>query len=74
MKNRVAPGRLLTLIGNDRKGFTVRLQFQQNLGDLKDRVLVMAGMAEQAIRRAVDLERVDNAARRISDHGSEARM
>jgi phosphate transport system protein len=44
----------LTLIGNDRKGFTVRLRFQRTLGDLKDRVLVMAGMAEQAIQRAVE--------------------
>jgi phosphate transport system protein len=32
----------------------VRLQFQRNLSDLKDRVLVMAGMAEQAIQRSVE--------------------
>ena len=32
----------------------MRLQFDQNLGDLKDRLLVMAGMAEQAIQRAVE--------------------
>src|ERR1700678_208352 len=38
----------------DRKGSTVRLLFEQKLGNLKNRVLVMAGMAEQAIQRAVD--------------------
>ena len=32
----------------------MRLQFEQNLADLKDRLLVMAGMAEQAIQRAVE--------------------
>ena len=32
----------------------MRLQFAQDLGDLKDRLLVMAGMAEQAIQRAVE--------------------
>ena len=37
-----------------REGFTVRLQFEQDLGNLKDRLLVMAGMAEQSIQRAVE--------------------
>ena len=32
----------------------MRLQFEQNLGNLKDRLLVMAGMAEHAIQRAVE--------------------
>jgi phosphate transport system protein len=41
-------------MSTDRKGSTVRLQFEQKLGNLKNRVLVMAGMAEQAIQRAVE--------------------
>ena len=28
-----------------------RIKFQQNLDDLKERLLIMAGMAEQAIQR-----------------------
>jgi phosphate transport system protein len=35
----------------------VRLQLQQSLSDLKERLLVMAGMAEQAIQRAVQAYR-----------------
>ena len=38
-------------MSTDRKGSTVRLQFEQNLGNLKNRLLVMA---EQAIQRAVE--------------------
>jgi phosphate transport system protein len=35
----------------------VRLQLQQSLSDLKERLLVMAGLAEQAIQRAVQAYR-----------------
>jgi phosphate transport system protein len=35
----------------------VRLRFQQSLDDLKERLLVMAGMAEQAIQRAIEAYR-----------------
>ena len=35
-----------------------RLRFQRSLDDLKERLLVMAGMAEQAIQRAVEAYRV----------------
>lgn len=35
-----------------------RLRFQQSLDDLKERLLVMAGMAEQAIQRAIEAYRV----------------
>ena len=35
-----------------------RLRFQQSLDDLKERILVMAGMAEQAIQRAIEAYRV----------------
>jgi phosphate transport system protein len=35
-----------------------RIRFQQNLDDLKERLLVMAGMAEQSIQRAVEAYRV----------------
>lgn len=35
-----------------------RIRFQQNLDDLKEKLLVMAGMAEQAIQRAVEAYRV----------------
>lgn len=31
-----------------------RIKFQQNLDDLKERLLVMAGMAEQAIQRSIE--------------------
>ena len=31
-----------------------RIKFQQNLDDLKEKLLIMAGMAEQAIQRAVE--------------------
>ncbi len=31
-----------------------RIKFQQNLEDLKERLLVMAGMAEQAIQRSIE--------------------
>jgi hypothetical protein len=36
----------------------MRIRFQQNLDDLKEKLLVMAGMAEQAIQRAVEAYRV----------------
>jgi phosphate transport system protein len=36
----------------------VRIRFQRNLDDLKERLLVMAGMAEQSIQRAVEAYRV----------------
>ena len=35
----------------------MRIKFQQNLDDLKERLLVMAGMAEQAIQRAIEAYR-----------------
>jgi len=35
-----------------------RLRFQQSLDDLKEKLLVMAGMSEQAIQRAVEAYRV----------------
>jgi len=35
-----------------------RIRFQQNLDDLKEKLLVMAGMAEQSIQRAVEAYRV----------------
>ncbi len=35
-----------------------RTRFHQNLEDLKERLLVMAGMAEQAIQRAIEAYRV----------------
>jgi len=35
-----------------------RLRFQQSLDDLKEKLLVMAGMAEQSIQRAVEAYRV----------------
>ena len=31
-----------------------RIKFQQNLDDLKERLLIMAGMAEQAIQRSIE--------------------
>ena len=34
-----------------------RIKFQQNLDDLKERLLVMAGMAEQAIERSIEAYR-----------------
>ena len=34
-----------------------RIKFQQNLDDLKERLLVMAGMAEQAISRSIEAYR-----------------
>ena len=34
-----------------------RIKFQQNLDDLKERLLVMAGMAEQAIQRSIEAYR-----------------
>ena len=34
-----------------------RIRFHQSLGDLKDRLLVMAGMAEQATQRAIEAYR-----------------
>jgi len=30
-----------------------RIRFQQSLGDLKEKLLVMAGLAEQAIQRSI---------------------
>ncbi len=35
----------------------MRIRFHQSLGDLKSRILVMAGMAEQSIERAVEAYR-----------------
>lgn len=35
----------------------MRIKFQQNLDDLKERLLVMAGLAEQAIQRSIDAYR-----------------
>jgi phosphate transport system protein len=40
-------------MSNARKVSMVRLRFQQSLDDLKDRLLVMAGMAKPAIQRAI---------------------
>ncbi len=34
-----------------------RIKFQQNLDDLKEKLLIMAGMAEQAIQRAIEAYR-----------------
>src|ERR1700746_2657119 len=36
----------------------MRIRFHQSLDDLKEKLLVMAGMAEQAIQRAVEAYRV----------------
>jgi phosphate transport system protein len=36
----------------------MRLRFRQSLDDLKEKLLVMAGMAEQAIQRAIEAYRV----------------
>ena len=36
----------------------MRIRFQQNLDDLKEKLLVMAGMAEQSIQRSVEAWRV----------------
>src|ERR1700738_1775443 len=36
----------------------MRIRFHRKLDDLKERLLVMAGMAEQAIQRAVEAYRV----------------
>src|ERR1700759_4407757 len=36
----------------------MRLRFQQSLDDLKEKLLVMAGMTEQAIQRAIEAYRV----------------
>src|ERR1700690_1723353 len=35
-----------------------RIRFQQSLDDLKEQLLVMAGLAEQAIQRAIEAYRV----------------
>ena len=35
-----------------------RIRFQQSLDDLKEKLLVMAGLAEQAIQRAIEAYRV----------------
>jgi phosphate transport system protein len=40
-------------MSNARKVSMVRLRFQQRLDDLKNRLLVMAGMAKPAIQRAI---------------------
>jgi len=51
----------------------VRLRFQQSLNDLKERLLVMAGMAEQAIQRAVEAYRTrDLSICDLVDHGEQA--
>jgi phosphate transport system protein len=51
----------------------VRLRFQQSLNDLKERLLVMAGMAEQAIQRADEAYRTrDISICDLVDHGEQA--
>ena len=51
----------------------VRLRFQQRLDDLKERLLVMAGMAEQAIQRAIEAYRTrDISVCDLVDHGEQA--
>ncbi|AXC11853.1 Phosphate transport system regulatory protein PhoU [Acidisarcina polymorpha] len=51
----------------------VRLRFQQSLDDLKERLLVMAGMAEQAIQRAIEAYRTrDMSICDLVDHGEQA--
>ncbi len=35
-----------------------RIRFQQSLDELKEQLLVMAGLAEQAIQRAIEAYRV----------------
>jgi phosphate transport system protein len=51
----------------------VRLRFQQSLDDLKERLLVMAGMAEQAIQRAIEAFRTrDISICDLVDHGEQA--
>ncbi len=37
---------------------TTRIKFQQNLDDLKERLLMMAGMSEQAIQRSIEAYRM----------------
>ncbi len=50
-----------------------RLRFQQSLDDLKERLLVMAGMAEQAIQRAIEAYRTrDLSICDLVDHGEQA--
>jgi phosphate transport system protein len=47
-----------------------RLRFQRSLDDLKEKLLVMAGMAEQSIQRAVEAYRVrDISICDLVDHG-----
>jgi phosphate transport system protein len=47
-----------------------RIRFQQSLDDLKEKLLVMAGMAEQAIQRAVEAYRIrDLSICDLVDHG-----
>jgi phosphate transport system protein len=51
----------------------VRLRFQQSLDDLKERLLVMAGMAEQAIQRAIEAYRTrDISICDLVDHSEQA--
>ncbi len=51
----------------------VRLRFQQSLDDLKERLLVMAGMAEQAIQRAIEAYRTrDISVCDLVDHSEQA--
>jgi phosphate transport system protein len=51
----------------------VRLRFQQSLDDLKERLLVMAGMAEQAIQRAIEAYRTrDITICDLVDHSEQA--
>ena len=35
----------------------MRVRFHQSLGDLKEKILIMAGMAEQSIERAIEAYR-----------------
>ena len=50
-----------------------RLRFQQSLDDLKERLLVMAGMAEQAIQRAIEAYRTrDISICDLVEHGEQA--
>ena len=45
----------------------MRIRFHQSLDELKERLLVMAGMAEQAIQRAIQLDPADARNRAISE-------
>jgi phosphate transport system protein len=58
---------------NSRKGSPVRLQFEKKLGNLKSRLMVMAGMAEHAIQRSVEAYQArDLSICDLVDHGERA--